>query len=236
MIRHILPLTLFGLVACGGSSGDDDGTDGPPVPTTIMITGVAQTISAGGTDPAPDVLIEAFANSDAATVITSAMTDAQGNYTLTVTTNGVALDGFLKASKSNLLDTYLYAPEPIAENFDGASINMISQNTLDGLAGVFCGDDQSTSNGVIAALIYDAADMPVAGAMMSSSPAPSSVCYNGTNGLPSNNATATAADGIGYMFNVTGNVTVSGTAAGLTLRSHAVTARAGALTTTLIRP
>lgn len=240
MRRHTSIVALLGLVACGSSGGgDDDDTpnpDGPVnVPQTITITGTAQTVSSGGTDPEPGVLVEAFANSDENTVITMATTDAQGNYTLTVETDGSALDGFLKATKNGLLDTYLYPPEPLGENFDGASINMINGQTLGLLSGILCGDDQMDTNGVIAALIYDASDMPVAGATMNSSPAPSSVCYN-QNDFPNNNATATDVDGIGYMFNVTGAATVSGTAPGLTLRSHAVKARPGVLTTTLIRP
>lgn len=239
MIRHFLTLALLGLVACGGSGGGDDDTpDGPSnVPATITITGAAQEISAGGTGPEEGVLVEAFSNDDETTVITSATTDAQGNYTLTVTTNGEALDGFLKATKSGLMDTYLYPPEPLGENFDGASINMVTPQTFGFLAGgVFCDANQDSAKGTIAVLVYDAADAPVAGATISSSPAATSDCYNGNSDLPDGNATATAADGIGYLFNVTGAATVSATATGLTLRSHAVKARAGTLTTTLIRP
>lgn len=203
----------------------------------ITITGTAQTISAGGTAPAAGVLVEAFANADENTVITSATTDAAGSYSLTVTTNGVALDGFLKATKSGLLVTYLYPDRPLAEDFDGASINMISQSTFDILAGgLFCDANQDPAKGTIAALVFDANQTEVGGAMLSTTPAASTTCYNGNNSLPDGNATMTAADGIGYLFNVTGTVQVSATATGMTFPSHAVVARAGALTTTLVRP
>jgi hypothetical protein len=238
MIRHFLPFAFIGFAACGGGSDGDDAppVDTPPAAQMVTISGTAQTVSAGGTDPAPGVLIEAFRNSADTTVVTSATTDAQGNYTLTVETNGTALDGFLKATKTGLLDTYLYPDKPLGEDFDGASINMVSQDTFDILAGgVFCDAAPDPAKGVIAALVFDAAQEPVAGATIDASPEPTSICYNGANGFPDNDATETAADGIGYMFNVTGEVIVSamGTAA---YPTHKVTARAGALTTTLFRP
>jgi hypothetical protein len=228
--------------ACGGSStpGGDDmpPNDGSPAPETITVTGTAVEISSGDPAPLEGVLVEAFANSDENTVVTSAMTDASGNYTLTITTNGVALDGYLKATSSGLIDTYLYPPEPLAEDFDGASINMISSGTLGLLTNAFlCNEDQQDTNGLIAMLAYDATDMPVAGVTFSSNPAATSDCYNGAGGgLPNDSNMETAEDGIGYLFNVTGQATVSATADGLTFPSHEVKARAGTLTTTLIRP
>ena len=235
MVRHILPLSLFSLVACGG--GDDPLTpDSPPAAQMITLSGTAQEVSASGTDPAPGVLVEAFRNSADTTVVVSATTDAQGNYTLTVETNGTALDGFLKATKSGLLDTYLYPDKPLGEDFDGASINMVSSSTINALSQFLCDDPQDPAKGVIAALVFDGAQQTVGGAMINASPAPTSVCYNGNNDLPDGDANMTAADGIGYMFNVTGEVTVSTTVTGATYTSHKVTARAGALTTTLFRP
>lgn len=238
MIRPLLPLSLFGLVACGGGGDGDDAPtpDSPPAAQMITLSGTAQTISIGGTDPAEGVLVEAFRNSADTTVVTSATTDAQGNYTLTVETGGVALDGFIKATKSGLVDTYLYPDKPLGEDFDRASVNMVSSNTLELLANTLCRADQDAAKGVIAALVFDAADVEVAGATISASPAPTDTCYNGSNGLPDNNATATAVDGIGYMFNITGDVTVSTTVTGVTYPSHKVIARGGALTTTLYRP
>jgi len=62
------------------------------------------------------------------------------------------------------------------------------------------------------------------------------VLYN-VAGVPSSTASGTAADGIGYVANVTvGNVTVMASASGHTLRQHVVNARADAITLTEIRP
>jgi hypothetical protein len=46
----------------------------------------------------------------------------------------------------------------------------------------------------------------------------------------------TDTDGLVYLFNVTGQATLSATHATATFSSHAVNARAGAFTTTLLAP
>ena len=85
-------------------------------------------------------------------------------------------------------------------------------------------------------LVVDAAEMEVMGATTASSPAASKVCYNNM-GFPSRNATATDDDGVAYMFNVTGQATVSAMKkAGLTFNSHVVNARPGTFTTTVLQP
>jgi hypothetical protein len=231
MWKHTLAVMALAFAACGG---DDDG-EPPPDPVTVTITGTAVTIGVGGSTPEAGVLVEAFDNADDSTAVANATTDASGNYSITVTTDGGPLDGFLKATKTDLVDTYLYPPEPLVANFDGASINMVDQGTFDALSN-FCGGDQDPTKGTIAMLVQDAAGMEVAGATISTSPAGTKVCYNGDNGLPDSSATVTEADGLGYVFNVTGSVTVSATADGLTIPSHVVTARPAALTTTLVQP
>ena len=222
--------------ACGGSDSPP-GVDAPPVTQTIQVSGTAEELSANGSNPVADLLVEAFANSAETTVVASTMTDASGNYTLTIETNGQALDGFIKATKPGLVDTYLYPPEPLTEDFAGASLNMVSPTTFGLLSDTLCRANQDAAKGAIAILVTDSADMPVAGATVASNPAAPTSCYNGSNGLPSSQATSTAADGVGYLFNVTGNVTVSASAStGGPFRSHPVNARAGALTTTVIQP
>jgi hypothetical protein len=228
MSNRLSWLAIGLLAGCGGGGGDDVDA---PVPVTVRVSGTATEQAASGGGPLADVLVEAFAASDENTVVASAMTDANGMYTLTVTATG-ALDGYLRATKSGLLVTYLYPAEPLAADFDGASINMLTQGTLDALSGLLCRANQASGNGLVAVLVNDASDNPVAGATISSSPAASDTCYNGSNGLPNGNATATSDDGIGYLFNVTGDVTVMASGS----MSHGVKARAGALTTTLVHP
>lgn len=225
------------LIACGGSG--DDGTkmpDAKPVSATVTVTGTASSVGISGKQAEAGVLVAAYANSDENTVVAMATTDASGNYSLTITTNGTALDGFLKATKASFKDTYLYPPDPLSADFSGASINMVTSGTYGALYS-FAQVSQTAGQATIAMIVSDGTN-PVAGATVSSSPA-GTYRYNGSNGLPANmnNAMATSTDGIGYILNVApGQVTVSGAKSGSTFRSHAVKARADVLTTTLVIP
>ncbi len=228
-----MALLASAMAACGGG---DSAPDAPAVPTMVTVSGTATVRAASGSSPADGVLIQAFANSDESTVVASAMTATNGTYSLVITSTGAPLDGFLKATKSGLMDTYLYPPAPLDADFAGASVNMISPGTFDTLANTLCRANQESAKGTIVLLVNDATAMPVAGATVASSPAGTKTCYDGNLGLPSQNATMTAASGLGYMFNVTGSATVSATKSGTTFLSHAVVARAGAFTTTLVNP
>src|SRR5687767_6784828 len=110
MSKRLVSILVFA-AACGGS--DDPAVDATPVAQMIVVSGNAEELSASGSEPVADLLVEAFANSADTTVVASAMTDAAGNYSLTIQTNGQALDGFLKATKAGLVDTYLYPPDPL---------------------------------------------------------------------------------------------------------------------------
>jgi hypothetical protein len=211
--------------------------DAPPnVPAMITVSGMATERSAGGTAPLNGVMVGAYRNSDPNTAVVMAMSDATGMYSLNIPTNGMPLDGFVKATYNGVLDTYLYPPKPLVADFASASIFMVSANTLDLLSNLLCRSQQDLAKGVVAVLVSDSANAPVAGATVSSTPAAVKYCYN-MGGSPSMSATMTDADGIGYMLNVTaGEVTVMASKSGLTFSSHKVNARAGTLTTTVIQP
>jgi hypothetical protein len=222
------------LAACGDDGGGASPDAAGNVPAMITITGKATARSTSSMALA-GVTIAAYRNGADSTVVAMTTSEANGNYTLVVPTGGQALDGYLKGTISGYLDSYLYAPSPIVADMDSASMNMITSGTRDLLANTICAANQMTTNGMIAAITIDAAENPVAGAMVMSSPAASKTCYN-QGGFPNKNATMTDADGLVYLFNVTGQATLSATASGTTFSSHAVNARAGAFTTTLIAP
>ena len=230
------------LAACGGSSSSNpDGStggsgtaDAPPAP--MMVTFSGNVSSKGFTSmPLSGVTLAAYGEGSSTAVATTT-SDAQGNFTMTIMTGGTALQGYVKATFSGYLDTYLYPPTAVAADTTGVTVFMVDQSTLDTLSYNLCKDQQQATKGVIGVEVIDASMATVAGAMVSSQPMAMSHCYN-SGGLPSSNVHMTDTDGIAYLLNVTaGNVTVSATKSGATFTSHQVNARAGALTLTIIQP
>lgn len=232
-------MLFLALGACGddsGGGGGGGGVDAPPVSTSVTVTGTASEVTTSGRMPVAGVTVTAFKEGDPS-VVAMATTDASGNYTITITTDGTALDGYLLGKHTGYKDTYLYPPRPLSADLANASILLLTQQTFDAAAAI--GQAQQTAGmGWIGIQIFDSANMPVEGVTVTSTPA-GTVRYNASNGLPSRTPTSTAADGIAYIFNVApGTVTVSasGGTGNLTYHSHPVNARADQITTTLIQP
>ncbi len=246
------------LAACGGSggSGAPDASAGPDgaavidaalaidaplpidapvvVPMTIVISGKATTQELSGTSPVAGLAVAAFRVGDDATPLATATTDAQGNYSLSVTANGASLDAYLRATKAGFVDLYLYPRAALDANFTGANLDMLTMANL-GFLHTLAGGGQQAGKGLIGLTVTDAAGAPVAGATVSSTPASGNARYN-SGGLPSSTATATDADGVAFLFNVPGAVTVTATKAGMTFHAHLVNARADKFTTTTVAP
>jgi hypothetical protein len=247
------------LAACGGN--DKTGADAPPgidaasidasidappivAPPMITISGTATVRMGLNTALAPGVVVAAYRNGDDATPVKVAdPTDASGNFTLVIPTGGVALEGYLKATKAGLKDTYLYAPAPIAAD-TVAPINMLDPDTYGLLVTLTIGaGNQMAGKGLIAMIVVDgtsATSMPVAGATVSITPSIAGVTsYHYDMGtLPSSTAMSTAADGMAYVLNAPsdGTVTVSAMKTGSTFKPHGLRAWPDQFTTTLVTP
>jgi hypothetical protein len=237
----ILALTLLGLAACGddgGGGGSADASIDVVVSTSITISGVASEITATGRTPQADVVVQVFKVSDDS-MIGMATTNAAGEYSITAPSNGTAIDGYLKATKTGLKDTYLYPPGPLAADFAGVTTLMLKQSTqnlANQLAGAGAPD---ATKGWVAFLVLDGpttASTPVMGATITATPT-GEIHYNGSAGVPQAQATSTAADGIGYVMNVAaGQVMVGAQKTGSTFKSHSILARADKVTLTLVTP
>jgi hypothetical protein len=210
---------------------------GDPLPTTapasITIAGNVADESISGQTPLDGVAISAYPSQTSTTPLANA-TSASGAFSIVVGTGGVPLDGYLKASKSGELDTYLYPNAPLAVSSSGLSVVMLTSSTY-GFLAIGGGVTQDDTKGDLAVVVLDCNAQPVSGAIVMTSPA-GTVRYSGSAG-PSASAVATSTDGLAYVFNVAaGDVTVSATAGSVSLRSHHLVSRAGAFTTTLVTP
>ena len=235
-----VPETMPGDTADAGSTGTDPtpGSNTPPppptggVPDTITIAGQAITQDQSSATPQPNVTIGIYANGNDSTPLATATTDAQGNYSMSVPTGGQAIDGYIKATGSGLVDTYVYPPTPMSSDTSTATASMISTDNYNALTGI---ESASTSKGMIILDVLDANLQPLSGAKVATSPSSGSTAYMNSSGEPFSTS-STYTDGLAFVFNVptSGTVMVSATKNGSTFTSHAVTARAGKLTTTLV--
>lgn len=255
-MRRLL-VTVVLVAACGNDNKDgvlpnvdasttmsdafvDPYRDAPPTSTIeVTVSGQATGRDQNGSTPLTGVVITAYRNADETTPIGMTTSDGSGNYTITVQTNGESIDGFLKATRTGYLDTYLYPPYPLTMDFANASIIMVTQGTWDAL-GTLGAANQQPGNGIIGLIVTDGTD-PVGGAMVSSSPASNPIPrYNemvGTLVVPTTSATETYTDGVAYLFNMPpGEATVSATHPSMTFASHGLKVHADVLTTTVIVP
>jgi hypothetical protein len=235
-------LVYLFVAACGGGGGgggvDAKQPDAPPGGKTFHISGTASQQSASGGMPAPGVTVAAFANAAPGTAVTMTTTDASGNYMLTVNSPTTTLDGFLKATKTGNVDTYLEPPAPLTMDFMMASINELDTNLFAGLNGTGLGNSScgnSATQALIVIEVFDTAMMPVAGVAVTSSPAASKVGYTGGLGLPDFTLTSTQADGRAFVCGLPdGAVSLMGTKTGATFKTTMAKAHVGAFTTTLV--
>jgi hypothetical protein len=150
-----------------------------------------------------------------------------------VTTNNLAIDGYIKASKSGYVDTFAYPSAPWTADDMRGDANMLTTNTYNLLVQFGGGH---AGKGMLTLQVVDHAQMPIMGATVASAPASGAYKYSDASGFPTS-TTATAADGLAFMFDVPpGKVTLSATKSGTAFHSHDLNARADKFTTSVIAP
>src|SRR5712691_5216894 len=235
-----VPFTLIaaGLAACSGnSSGPAAGFEclGQALPTTApAVITVAGQVRKNALQPTAlgGAYVFAFRTGDTTTLVADT-SNTPGFYSLSITTGGTPVNGYVRATDSAHITTYAYPAVPLAGDAT-ENVLMITSSEFSFLAAA-AGVNPVAGDGFIGIIVKDCAGTALAGATVSSSPA-GTVRYN-AGGVPSSSATSTASDGIAYIANVAaGNVTVQANASGQTLRQHVVNARANAITLTEIQP
>ncbi len=240
----ILPIVIAAsLAACSGSKsnpggGDAPGTadakvylDAPPhVPAMITLSGTAYESGQTSSTPLAGVAIALKKRSDDSTIV-SATSDAQGKYSLSVTTGGLVVDAYILATKSGYTDAAAFPALPFAADNDKADSNLVTTSNF-GLLGLYTG--QQSSKGIVVVEILDTSGMPVAGAAVSSTPAAGSYLYSDSTGKPAS-GTATNTDGTAFLVNVPpGNISINVTKSGASFNDHDVSAKANTFTSTVV--
>jgi len=234
------------LAACGsggGKANPDAGGDSKPVdarvfldappnvPPMITLSGTATNQGQGSSGPLAGVAIGLYKTSDETTAIASATSGADGTYSFMVTTDGLVVDAFIKATLSGYVDNYVYPAAPFQAD-TSTDLNLI--NTTDfGLLGFITG--QSSSNGFVVVEITDATGAAITGATVQSDPASGAYRYTDPGTGTPTGKISTGTDGAGFCINVPpGNVTVNAAKAGASFKSHVINAHPNAFTNTTV--
>jgi len=185
-------------------------------PTTaadpIVISGNVTAFQSAGE---PGVTVEFRRKSDNV-VLGIATTDSNGNYTLSIPSGGVPLDGYLNVSASGVPEFRAYWSKPLAgpTSFSPFVITSSALNTVYSLLQ----QSPQPATGTLVVSIADCAGLPVTGATISVQPNSGSVIDAGASGLPgsdwvlnqpSGGATISAQSG-GTTFGSTQFIVISG--------------------------
>jgi hypothetical protein len=235
-----LPLAFIAaaLAACGSdSSGPAAGFEclGQALPTTapalITVTGQVKQ-NALNPNALGGASVFAFRTGDT-TTLAADTSNTPGFYSLSISTGGTPVNGYIRVTEGSHIPTYAYPAVPLAGDAT-ENVLMITSTEFAIIAGA-ANITPVAGDGFIGLIVKNCAGTPIAGATVTSSPA-GDVRYN-AGGIPSSSATVTDSTGVAYIANVAaGNVTVRATAKGHTLREHVVNAQADAITLTEIQP
>ena len=217
-------LTAVLLVACSKSSTAPTVTGyeclGQAYPTSapasITVSGTVADFING---PLAGATVYAF-KTGTASPIDSATTDAGGAFSMTVSTGGTPLDGYLKASKSGYIDTYAYPSAPLPASAI-ISVPVVTSGEFAILA-TQAGASPTAGKGSLGLRPVNCAGAAVTGATVTAS-----------------SGASPYADGQGdfFVFNAApGNVDVGATFQSHTFHGHTVVAVADAVTITIIAP
>lgn len=215
-------------------------------PATVDISGSTAEISATGYDPVPGATVDLFLAGGVTPVATTTSAGVDATWAFNdFVTGGVALDGFLRATfaTGNRKTVFVYPPRPIFENTNNVTVATVSQDLIDLVINpALANPDQDPANGGVGVLVTDCLGNPLAGAVVTTTPAGTQVLYRNATGEPDPTATSTGPDGIGIVFNVPpGNVVVDAGYQAYDMREHTIVVRKigdpdNALSTTIVVP
>ena len=239
---HNLRLLVLPILAaaCGTApvaEGPDASTvvDTPTIAATLQLTGKTIMASVGRIQEFTPVEVSVFRNG-AQVPLATTVSASDASFEITLTTDGTAIDGYVLARYRDFVDTYFYPPAPIDHDVADLAVLTVTEALYYVAEGAAVGVTLEPSRGWGLLKVVDAANRPIAGAVVSSTP-PGIVRYNGSDRRPSETATVTNDDGVAYAMNLpVGDVVFTATHGSQSFSSRPVFVRAGAVTTTMLVP
>jgi len=226
--------------AAGGGGGPAFDCLGRSLPTTapltFTMTGGVNTnrsgVLPGATVTAVDINGTTLLNNLNPVVAT---TGDLGIFRLDFMTQGTPLDLHLVITKTGQLDTFWYPPAPFAGPYNTNGLDSFTASELDFLL-PSADVTRDNTKSIVIVIVVDCARTRVSGATIATTPAAGAMRYWASGSL-STTATATSTAGEAFFLNMPpGDVMVSAAWNGSVLRSHHVTAVAGAVTEALVGP
>ncbi|HEY4242136.1 MAG TPA: hypothetical protein VGM88_20095 [Kofleriaceae bacterium] len=232
-------LALSAFAACGDDSGSGtdashaDSPNGSDGSGGQHITVSGATADAFG-NPVVSATVAAYLQSDDSQISTTTSDGTTGAFSVAVPYSGTAVAIYLKGTKTGQIDTYLYPPASLSADLGNVPLLIIDMNTETLLLNA-AGATQTPGDGLIGLEVEDPTTAPIAGAMISSTPAGTYRYDAASSSTPSPDATVTGQDGRAYVISVApGAVTVNATMTGKTFAPTAVKARPDVLTLTTV--
>ncbi len=123
----------------------------------LPVGGTVQSFGSSGVEPLSGVLVQAFRSDDS--LVASTTTDAQGKFSLSITTGGVPFDGYLFMTKTGLVSASAYWSKPLtsANTTTPFMLNSGTETLLYQLADL----NPNPSDGTVAFSVADCAGTPL---------------------------------------------------------------------------
>lgn len=205
------------------------------VPTTAsdpaMVSGRIR--NGDDTDPLVGITVDVIRESDGAT-LASAVTDANGAYSTSVSTGGLALEVSRRLTGTGFLTTRVYDKRILsAPQF---LINLLFTSAESSTFASGFGVTEDPATGTVATVIRDCSNAQVEGAMIAVTPSPTDIGYL-DNGVASPNLARTGSDGVAIAWGIPPGVVMVSVVHGTTAwRARPVVVEAGGLTLSFREP
>jgi hypothetical protein len=215
--------TLQTTIAYAGPDFSCVGNSSTTAVDPLVISGTVQSYVASAVGPTGGVLVQAYRADNS--LVTSATTDASGNFSLSIPTGGVPFNGYLFMTKSGFVPASAYWSKPLTQAT--TSTPFVFSSVGLGFFYQLVGQSQNPDDGTVVFSATDCSGTPINDGFLGGSPAPRSAVSLGLGAFPPNY----------WTFNQpAGDATVHAVLGGQTFGSTSFTAFSGQTTYVSITP